>query len=326
MLGDLPLFPEAASTAAPGVDYLYFFLVGVSAVVSIGIFVAVAVFAIRYRMRDPDYIPKPIEGSYALESTWILIPLAFSMVMFLWGADVYFQNASPPKDAMEVYVTGKQWMWKLQHPSGQREINELHVPVGRSVKLLMATEDVIHSFYVPAFRIKRDVVPGRYSELWFKATKTGKYHLFCAEYCGNQHSGMIGSVYVMEPAAYEAWLSGPGGEESMASRGGKLFQQYGCATCHSLDSVGRCPTLRGVFGNPVKLADGRQVTADEAYIRESILNPGAKTVAGFEQIMPTFQGQVDEEGILQLISYIRSLSTPNAVKGGPAPVEKGKVQ
>ncbi len=232
------------------------------------------------------------------------------MVIFAWGAQVYFDNSTPPEGAMEVYVTGKQWMWKLQHPEGQREINELHIPVGRPVKLIMATEDVIHSFYIPAFRIKHDVVPGRYEYMWFTANKAGQYHLFCAEYCGNQHSGMIGWIYAMEPAAFEAWLSGPGGEGSMASRGEKLFQQYGCSTCHLLDTQGRCPNLRGVFGNPVKLTDGTQVTADEAYVRESILNPRAKTVAGFEQLMPTFQGQINEEGLLQLIAYIRSLSKP----------------
>ena len=310
MLSQLPLFPDAASSLARDVDYLYFFLIAVSAVFTIGIFAAVIFFAIRYRRRDPREIPKPIEGSYTLETIWTVIPLAIAIVMFGWGAEVYYQNSVPPQDAMEVYVTGKQWMWKLQHPEGQREINELHIPVGRPIKLVMATEDVIHSFYVPAFRVKQDVVPGRYSQMWFTATKPGTYHLFCAEYCGNQHSGMIGWVYAMEPAAFEAWLSGPGGEGSMASRGEKLFQQYGCSTCHLLDTQGRCPNLRGVFGNPVKLSDGTQVTADEAYVRESILNPRAKTVEGFEQLMPTFEGQISEEGLLQLIAYIRSLSKP----------------
>jgi cytochrome c oxidase subunit II len=322
-MNELPLFPEAASTAAQNVDHLYLFLVALTSVVCIGIFVAVAYFAIRYRMRDPGQIPKPIEGSYALETAWILIPLALSMVIFVWGADVYFQNAVPPKDAIEIYVTGKQWMWKIQHPEGQREINELHVPVGRAVKLVMATEDVIHSFYVPAFRVKRDVVPGRYENLWFTATKTGKFHLFCAEYCGNQHSGMVGWVYVLDPAAYEAWLSGPGAEGSMASRGEKLFQQYGCSTCHQLDAQGRCPNLRSVFGNPVRLTGDRQITADEAYIRESILNPGAKIVAGFEPVMPTFQGQIDEEGVLQLIAYIRSLSKPGRTAMPNTPASEG---
>ena len=196
----LPLFPEAASSTARDVDYLYFFLIAVSAVFTIGIFIAVTVFAVRYRRRDPRYIPKPIEGSYALEIIWSVIPLGIALVMFGWGAQVYFTNSTPPQDAMEVYVTGKQWMWKLQHPEGQREINELHVPVGRPVKLVMATEDVIHSFYVPAFRVKQDVVPGRYTTMWFTATKPGTYHLFCAEYCGNQHSGMIGWIYAMQPA------------------------------------------------------------------------------------------------------------------------------
>jgi cytochrome c oxidase subunit 2 len=204
-------------------------------------------------------------------------------------------------------VVGKQWMWKLQHQEGQREINELHVPLGRPVRLTMTSEDVIHSFYIPAFRVKSDVLPGRYTSLWFEPTVPGKYHLFCAEYCGTKHSTMIGSIHVLEPQAYQAWLSGGAPEGSMASSGEKLFQDLACTNCHHLEGRGRCPNLQGLFGNPVLLSNGQTIKVDEAYIRESILNPTAKVVAGYEPIMPTFQGLVTEEGILQLIEYIKSL-------------------
>ena len=192
---------------------------------------------------------------------------------------------------------------------GQREINELHVPIGRAVKVTLASEDVIHSFFIPAFRVKHDVVPGRYDTMWFTATKPGRYHLFCAEYCGTEHSGMIGWVTVMEPPDYENWLAGGGAEGTMVQQGEKLFQQFGCSTCHLLDEQGRCPILRGVYGSRVLLNDGRTVLADDAYIRESILNPNAKIVSGYKtDVMPAFQGQVSEEGLLQLIVYIKSLA------------------
>jgi cytochrome c oxidase subunit 2 len=202
-------------------------------------------------------------------------------------------------------------MWKVQYPDGQREINELHVPVGRPVKLTLASEDVVHSFFIPAFRLKHDVVPGSYETFWFEPTTPGRYHIFCAEYCGTNHSRMTGWVTVMEPAEYAAWLAGGTGG-SMASQGEKLFQQYGCVSCHLSDTQGRCPSLRNVFGNPVVLDDGRTVLADEAYVRESIVNPNAKIVKGYHRdIMPVFQGQISEEGLLQLIAYVKSLSRPN---------------
>jgi cytochrome c oxidase subunit 2 len=208
---------------------------------------------------------------------------------------------------MDVMVVGKQWMWKFQHLSGQREINELHVPVGRAVRLTMASEDVIHDLYVPAFRVKQDVIPGRYSTLWFEATKPGRYHLFCAEYCGTQHSGMIGQVVVLEPAQFQRWLAGGAGEGSLATRGAKLFQDAGCQACHRDDAQAQGPRLAGLFGRPVPLASGDKVEADETYIRESILSPMAKVVSGYQPIMPTYQGVIDEEGVLALIAYIRSL-------------------
>jgi cytochrome c oxidase subunit 2 len=242
---------------------------------------------------------------------WTVVLFLIAMTIFAWGSSLYFTLYRQPKEAIEIFVVGKQWMWKFQHTEGQREINELHVPVGSRVKLTMTTEDVIHSFAVPAFRIRSDVVPGRYTYAWFEATKTGRYHLFCTEYCGTNHSGMNGFVEVMDPTEYQTWLAG-GGSDSPAAQGEKLFQSTGCATCHRLDTQGRGPNLSGVFGKPQPLADGTTVTADEAYVRESILNPRAKTVAGFQQIMPTYQGQLSEEQILQLIAYIRSLGAPEA--------------
>jgi cytochrome c oxidase subunit 2 len=306
---EIPFFPDAASTTASQIDAIYAFLVAVSAVMTLLIFAGVFTFAMKYRRKSEHEIPKPIHGSLRLEIAWSVLPLLVMLVMFFWGAKVYFDNATPPANAMDVYVVGKQWMWKVQYPDGQREINELHVPVGQPVKLTMSSEDVIHSFFIPAFRVKHDVVPGRPNYIWFTPTKPGRYRLFCAEYCGTEHSGMIGWVTVMNPSDYENWLSGGGAEGSMASQGEKLFQQLGCSTCHLLDEQGRCPIMRNVYGSRVLLQDGRTVVADDAYIRESILNPNAKIVSGFKSdVMPTFQGQVSEEQILQLIVYIKSLA------------------
>jgi cytochrome c oxidase subunit 2 len=307
MWEELPLFPEQASTIAQGVDHLYYFLVAVSAFFSILIFVLIFFFAIRYRRRNEDEIPDPIHGATWLEATWSGIPFLIVMVMFAWGASLFFKNSRAPEGAMDIHVVGKQWMWKLQHPEGRREINELHVPIGRPVKLIMTSEDVIHSFYVPAFRVKMDVLPGRYTTIWFEATKTGEYHLFCAEYCGNEHSRMGGKVVVMEPVAYDQWLSGVARGESMADLGERLFTDLRCDTCHNPQGSGRGPSLEGLFGGDVKLRSGETVVADEAYIRESILTPRAKVVNGYRPVMPTFQGQVSEEQILNLITYIKSL-------------------
>ena len=295
---------------AGNVDALFIFLLILSGMMTLLIFVALAYFAARYHHRKG--VPaEQIEGSTPLELTWTIIPLGVFMVIFAWGAVVYFQARTPPRDATEVYVVGKQWMWKLEHAEGQREINSLHVPVGRDVKLIMTSQDVIHSFFVPEFRIKQDVVPGRYTVTWFRATKPGTYHLFCTQYCGTEHSGMIGSVVVMEPAQYEAWMSGGSGGPLSVS-GEKIFAELGCATCHRSDSQGRGPNLQGVFGKPVQLEDGRMITADENYIRESILDPGAKVVKGFKPVMPTFQGLVSEEQLNALVAYVKTLSPPSA--------------
>ncbi len=328
-MGQLPLFPEQASTIAPDVDHLLYFLLAVAVFFTVGIFGAIFYFAVRYRRRSEQELPNPVHGGLTLEILWSVIPFGLTMVMFTWGASIYFTEARPPSDALSLYVVGKQWMWKLEHMEGQREINELHVPLGRAVKLTMTSEDVIHSFFIPAFRMKQDVLPGKYSTLWFKPTKAGKYHLFCAEYCGARHSGMIGWIHVMEPQEYQNWLTGGAAEGSLASAGEKLFEGLACNNCHHPDGSGRCPTLVGLFGKTVQLAGGGMVKADEAYIRESILRPQAKVVAGYQPIMPTFQGLVTEEDVLRLVEYIKSLgtkpegsATPSGVpvsQGNPAP-------
>jgi cytochrome c oxidase subunit 2 len=293
---------------APRVDNLYFFLIAITVFFATLIALLVVVFAVKYRRRHPAEVGAAITGSVPLELMWSIVPFGIGMVIFAWGANVYFDIYRPPDETLQIYAVGKRWMWKFQHIDGQREINELHVPVGRPVKITATSEDVIHDLYFPAFRVKTDVIPGRYQSLWFNATKAGEYHLFCAEYCGTKHSGMIGRVIVMEPAAYQAWLGGGGGEMSMSARGQQAFQELACHTCHADDAAGRGPSLRGLFGSQVKLADGATAVADEAYLRESILNPQAKLVAGYQPLMPTFQGLVNEETLMGLIEYIKSLN------------------
>lgn len=300
--------PDAASTLAGQVDYLYYFLLAISLFFAALIFFLIYLFAVKYRRRSEDEVPKEIPGLLKLELLWSVIPFILTMVVFAWGATLYFDAYTPPKSAMEIYVVGKQWMWHIQHPTGQREINEIHVPVGQPVKLTMATEDVIHSFYIPAFRLKKDVVPGRYTTMWFEATEPGEYHLFCAEYCGTKHSQMTGRVVVMEQADYQNWLSGGSAAEPLEVVGEKKFQQFACHTCHIDKPNARGPSLVGIFGEPVQLQGGQTVVVDEGYIRESILDPTAKITAGYKPVMPTFKGQISEVGLLQITAYIKSLS------------------
>ena len=310
MWSGTPLFPESASTMAVRVDALYFFLLAVAGFFSLLIAGLIIVYAVKYRRRAPNSVGAMIHGGARLEIAWIVIPSLITVVIFVWGASIFFAMSQPPDETLNVYVVGKQWMWKFQHLDGQREINELHVPVGRAVKLIMTSEDVVHDVFVPAFRVKADVLPGRYTHIWFQATKPGRYHLFCAEYCGTRHSGMIGQVVVMQPTEYQTWLSGGAPEGSLASGGEKLFADLTCNSCHRPDAQGRGPVLVGLFGKTVTIQSGEQVTVDEAYIRESILQPSAKVVAGYQPIMPTFQGIVTEEQLLQLVEYVKSLKAP----------------
>jgi cytochrome c oxidase subunit II len=321
----LPFFPVEASNIAGSVDALFAFILLTSLFFTVLVAVLVLFAALRYKRKSPGEVGSTVEGHLAMEIGWTLIPLVIAVGMFAWGAVVYVNFRVAPTDTLDIYVIGKQWMWKLQQPNGRKEINELHVPVNRNIKLIMGSEDVIHDFYVPAFRVKMDVVPGRYNTLWFRPTLAGKYHFYCSQYCGTNHALMGGWVTVQEPAEYAAWLSGESGDVNPVSAGEKLFSSLACTTCHVGNGTGRGPSLNGVFGAKVLFADGSSATADESYIRESILQPKAKIVAGFQPVMPTFQGLVTEEQIQNLTAYVKSLkSQPVPAKGaGIAPVTAG---
>jgi cytochrome c oxidase subunit 2 len=312
---EFPLTPEQASTIAPNIDLLFWVITAVSAVFTVGVATAIIYFAVKYRRGSQADRSRPIHTSLKLELAWSVGPFLLSLVFFFWAAAAYFQMYRvPTRSGIEINVVGKQWMWKIQHPNGRREINTLHVPVGQPVKLSLTSQDVIHAFYVPAFRIKRDVLPGRISTAWFEATKTGTYHLFCAEYCGTEHSRMIGSVVVMEPEDYEEWLThGNAAQETPAQAGERLFNSYGCATCHARTSTFRAPKLEGLFGTQVqvKTAAGEveTVTVDEQYLRESIHNSQARVVVGYDPVMPVYRNQIGDEEVLQLIAYIKSLAS-----------------
>ncbi len=324
---EIPLFPEQASTVAAEVDALYLFTVGLSLFFSVLIFGLVIYLGYRFRRKSPNE-----RGTYtksvALEVVWTVIPLCILMFLFFWGTKVFYTLSRPPADAAEFYVVGKQWMWKVQHPEGNREINDLHVPLGRPIKLTMTSEDVIHSYFIPAFRVKADVLPGRYTTVWFEATKPGVYHIFCAEYCGVEHSQMIGKVYVMEPAEYEAWLDGRQLGRPMTASGEELFTNLACITCHRGDDTARGPVLAGLDGGEVLLRGGRTVTRDDNYLRQAILNPEAHLVDGYDPLMPSYQGQITEEQLMQLIRYLKEIdqtggadaqSQADAVDQGVAP-------
>ncbi len=313
----IPLFPEQASTFARDIDALYLFILAVSAFFALAVSVAVVVFGIVYRRRHAGEVGARIEGNLPLELLWSIIPTMISMVMFGWGASSYFHMRTPPAEALQIYAVGKQWMWKFQHLEGQREINELHVPVNRPVKVTITSEDVLHSLFFPSFRTKMDAIPGRYTQLWFEATKVGEYHIFCTEYCGTNHSGMIGKVVVMEPSEYQAWLAGGGVEGTLVERGGRLFQDLACNTCHLDTGKGRGPSLNDIVGKTVELADGTTTVVDEGYLRESIINSQAKIVRGYQPLMPAFQGLVSEDNLVALVEYVKSLS-PTATTAAPA--------
>jgi len=323
---DLPLYPDQASNFAPNVDALMIYITAICAFFAVAITAAVIYFFFKYRRKDPSDVGVAIHGDMRLETAWIVVPLLLALSMFGWGAVVYVDYRRVPMDTLDIYVIGKQWMWKVQQPTGLREINELHVPVGRNVKLILASEDVIHDFSVPAFRVKMDVVPGHYNTMWFRPTKAGRYHFFCQQYCGTNHAIMGGWVTVMEPMDYAAWLSGSSdATANPVVAGEKLFAEKACTTCHLSNGTGRAPSLNGVYGAQVLLADGSTVTADDAYIRESILQPQAKIVAGYQPLMPSFQGQLTEEQIIDLSEYIKSLqSQPVPATGSGVAPATGK--
>ncbi len=314
---DFPLFPDSASTIAPRVDAVFFVLMAITVFFTALIAFLVVFFAIRYREGTRADRSHAFSTNLALEAAWIGIPLVIVLGIFAIGTQVFFEMFNPPRDATPIYVIAKQWMWKVQHPQGRSEINEIHLPVGRPVRLIMTSQDVIHSFYIPAFRTKQDVLPGRQTSLWFEPSKPGRYHLFCAEYCGTDHSRMGGWAVVMEPAEYERWLRGAGSGTSdaypsMASTGARLFEKYHCSGCHGVNSQFRAPKLAGVYGGqvPIMAEDGKSVnfvTADDRYIRDSILLPKTQVVAGFDPVMPSYKDVLKEEEVLQLMEYIKSI-------------------
>ena len=326
MQSPLPFFPEQASNFAPKVDGVFIFVLLTCLFFAVLVTLLIIFAAFKYKRTSPGEVGSTVEGNLLLEVGWTVIPLVIAMGMFAWGAVVYVNFRTAPEDTLNIYVVGKQWMWKLEQPNGKREINELHVPLNRNIKLILGSEDVIHNFYVPAFRVKMDVVPGRYNTMWFRPKKIGKYRFYCSQYCGTNHAVMTGWVTVMDPAEYAAWLSNESGSINPASAGEKLFGQLACNTCHLSNGTGRAPSLNGVYGGKVLFADGTTAVADDAYIRESILQPKAKIVAGYQPVMPTFQGLVSEEQILNLTAYIKSLqSQPVPAKGaGVAPATTGK--
>jgi cytochrome c oxidase subunit II len=302
------LFPPEASSSAQQVDWLYFGLTAMLIFFTALVFLPIIFFAIRYRRGSNADRSNPLEGSNLLEAGWTIFPLLVGLGFFSWGAILYYQIERPPSDALQVQVVAKQWMWKLQHAEGKKEINELHVPLDRDVSLTMTSQDVIHSFFVPAFRVKQDVVPGKYTTEWFHPTRLGEYHLFCAEYCGTNHSRMIGRIVVMEPAEYQQWLASGESGESIALEGRRLFRDRGCSGCHEGSKAIHAPPLEGVYGKQVPLASGEIVTADDQYLRDSILLPGKQISAGYENIMPSFTGHISEAEIMKIIAYLKATS------------------
>lgn len=308
------LFPPEASSSAQQVDWLYFGLTAMLIFFTALVFLPIIFFAIRYRRGSNADRSNPLEGSNLLETGWTIFPLLVGLGFFSWGAILYYQIERPPDNALQVQVVAKQWMWKLQHAEGKKEINELHVPLDRDVSLTMTSQDVIHSFFVPAFRVKQDVVPGKYTTEWFHPTRLGEYHLFCAEYCGTNHSRMIGRIVVMEPAEYQKWLASGESGESIALEGRRLFRDRGCSGCHEGSKAIHAPPLQGLYGKQVPLASGEIVTADDQYLRDSILLPGKQISAGYENIMPSFTGHISEAEIMKIIAYLKATSEQPATR------------
>jgi len=304
---DFPWWPGAASSYAPEVDHLFIALLIVTALVLALVFGLMLVFAVRYRRGSDADRDHRVKKSWRWEVSWTTATFIAFLGLFYWGADLYRRLYHPPSGATELFVLGKQWMWKVEHPEGQSEIDELHLPVGRPVRLLMTSQDVIHSFFLPAFRVKRDVLPGRYESLWFEPTQTGEFPILCAEFCGLDHSHMRGRVIVMKEEDFAAWLEAQPPAETLARAGAALFRELGCSGCHDGRGTVRAPRLDGLYGRPVPLQGGGTVVADERYIRDSILQPKREVAAGYEAAMPSFAGQIGEDEILKLMAYIKSL-------------------
>jgi cytochrome c oxidase subunit 2 len=303
--------PPGHSTFSGEVDSLFHFILYASAVFLAIVVFGIIFFVLRYRRRPKEGVTAGPTHNTVLEIIWSVIPTILVVIVFFWGFRLYLKMSIPPKDALEIKVTGQKWFWTFDYPNGANTLNELVVPVGKPVKLLMSSRDVIHGFYIPDFRIKMDVVPNRYTITWFEAVQTGVFNIFCTQYCGKGHSEMIAKVKVLGEREYNDWLiSGTKAGEGMSLEdfGAKLYVSRACVTCHSVDGTANVgPSLKMIFGHQVKLADGSSVSADENYIRESILNPQARIVAGYQPVMPTFQGILNDRELDALIAYIKSL-------------------
>jgi cytochrome c oxidase subunit 2 len=308
-IAQIQFLPEQASKTASQVDLLVLCLLGITGSVTLVVAAVILFFLIKYRRNSTVDRSETKNSNLTMEITWSIIPLFIFIFLFGWGARLYLRESEVPANAAEIHVIGKQWMWKIEHLQGKREINELHVPVGQTVKLVMTSQDVIHSFFIPSFRIKEDVLPGRYTTQWFKPTKTGSYQIFCAQYCGTNHALMIGRLVVQGPAEYAEWLRSGSETVSIAQTGERLFRSLGCSGCHSSGASVHAPLLEGVYGSQVPLVDGRIVRADERYLRDCILIPNTEVVAGYDPVMPSFQGRLTEEQIFALVTYIKSLNT-----------------
>ena len=302
-----PIWPDTASAYASQVNFLFGSLLVIGGLTAGLVFFLLLFFANKYRHGSNAHRHEPTKKTWRWEVGWTTASLLIFVGLAVWGGNLYVHLYNPPPNALQIFIVGKQWMWKAQHPGGQREINELHVPAGQDIRLVMASQDVIHSFFIPALRIKQDVVPGRYETMWFRADKVGRYHLFCAEYCGTDHAHMGGWLTVMDPRDFGNWLRAQGGQKTLAAQGEQLFHSYGCSGCHEPGGTVRAPKLDGVFGSPVPLSDGRVVTADERYVRDSILDPKAEVAAGYAPVMPTFAGQIGEDDLAKLVAYIESI-------------------
>ena len=311
-MGSMQLLPPTASAHAADMDWLFAALIGTSAFILLLVFGLMIGFCVRYRKGSKVERGNRLGRTWRVETAWTVATFIGFLGLYFWGADLYVGIHSPPKDATDIYVVGKQWMWKIEHPGGQREIDTLHVPVGKPVRLVLTSQDVIHDFAIPAFRVRQDAVPGRYEALWFTPTKVGEYRLFCAEFCGTWHARMGGSVVVMEPSDFQRWLDRQDPGPSLAQEGEALFRSYGCSGCHGTASTVHAPKLEGLFGRPVPLEDGRTVIADDRYIRDSILKPKSEIAAGYPPVMPSFAGQIGEDDLLKLVAYIKSLADKTA--------------
>jgi len=312
----LALWPLAASASAAETDHLIIAFTVLTVLLTAPIFVGITWFAIRYRVGKVVDRTNSDERSSLIEMTWMIVPFLLTLFFFVWAARLFDTHKHPPAGAMEISAVGRQWMWKFQHPGGQAEINDLHVPVNQPVLIRMISQDVIHGLYIPALRIQMETLPGRYTELWFNASHAGTYRLFCSEYCGTDHSAMDGLLTVMEPAAYEDWLSANGGSQSMAAAGARLFTADGCAGCHAGTATVRAPSLVGLAGSPVPLEDGRTIFADDTYIRDKILNPDHNKIAGYKQVMPSFNGIIAEDDLLKLVAYVKAFGQPGSQSSG----------